>query len=283
MAKEHEAAAESFAVLVGPGIEDEAIDLLRAGLTIARLEYPELDIEHYAAQVEQLADRVRRELPHVSDSPEFIAALNHVLFQQEGFRGNREDYYDARNSFLNQVIERRLGIPITLSVLYMEVARRLGFLLFGVAMPGHFLVKHYEVDGSQVLIDPFDAGRTVTPRQCQQRLDEMYGGQILLPADPLAAASRRQILTRMLNNLKSIYMANRNFRKALPVVDLILAIYPRSPEDVKQRALLRYSLGRMRDSLADLEDYAKMSPEASDADEIRQMAQGIRRTLALMN
>ncbi len=277
------ALAQALAALVGQEIADERIDLLRAALTIARTEYPDLDFEGYGARIEELARRVKRLAPDLGDPSESIAALNRVLFEEEGFRGNREDYYDPRNSLLNDVLDRKLGIPITLAVVYMEVARRVGFPLVGVGMPGHFLLKHYDVDGREILIDPFNRGSILTAKDCQQRLDELYGGQMRLQPDFLMAVSRRQVLVRMLNNLRSIYLTGRNFRKALPIVDLILAIYPRSPEDVKQRAMLRWSLGQNRGALADLEDYLKMLPEASDADEIRQTAASLRRMMATMN
>ena len=275
--------AEALAALVGPEIDDERIELARAALTIARSEYPELDAERYLERLAELAARVAERLPQEAEPAPTIAALNQVLFEEEGFRGNQADYYDPRNSFLNDVLERKLGIPITLAVVYMEVARHLGFPLFGVGMPGHFLLKHYDVEGRETLIDAFHGGRLLTPAQCQQRLDEIYAGQLPLQPQFLVTVSRRQILTRMLNNLKAIYLGGRNLRKALAIVDLVLAVYPRSPEDVRQRALLRYQVGQVRGAVEDLEDYLKMSPEASDADEIRQLALSLRRTLALRN
>ena len=277
------AVAEAFAAMVGQEIDDERIDLLRAALVIARTEYPTLDPEPYVLHVKRLADRVARRVRDVGDPAQSIAALNGVLFQEEGLRGNRENYYDPRNSFLNDVLDRRLGIPITLALLYMEVARRVGFPLFGVGMPGHFLLKHYDVEGRQVLIDAFNNGHILSPKECQRRVDQIYSGQLTFQPEFLMPVSRRQMLTRVLNNLKTIYLSSRNFRKALAIVDLVLVIYPRSPEDVRQRALLRYSLGNLVGAASDLEDYLKMSPEASDADEIRQTALSIRRTLALMN
>jgi regulator of sirC expression with transglutaminase-like and TPR domain len=275
--------AEAFASLVGPRVEDERIPMDRAALTIARTEYPAVEFDQYLRRLDELARAVNERLPRIADPGETIAALNEVLFGQEGFRGNRDDYYDPRNSFLNNVLERKLGIPITLALVYMEVARRIGFPLFGVGMPGHFLLKHYDVEGRETLIDAFNRGAIVTARECQNRLDEIYSGQLPLQPEFLHSVSRRQMLTRILNNLKNVYMAARNFRKALDVVDLICAIYPRSPEDVKQRALLRYSVGQLRGAIADLEEYLKMSPEASDADEIRQTALSIRRSLARLN
>jgi len=284
MSRHHPATlAEAFTTLVGHEVEDERIDLVRAALVIAQTEYPNLYADTYCARTEDLARRVKRQVPALGDPSESIVALNRVLFEEEGFRGNRDDYYDPRNSFLNDVLDRKLGIPITLAVIYMEVARRVGFPLVGVGMPGHFLLKHYDVDGREILIDPFNRGSILTAKDCQRALDEIYGGQMPLQPEFLMAVSRRQLLVRMLNNLKSIYLSGRNFRKALPIVDLILAIYPRSPEDVKQRAMLRWSLGQTRGALGDLEDYLKMSPDASDADEIRQTAAALRRMMAAMN
>ena len=165
----------------------------------------------------------------------------------------------------------------------MEVGRRLGFPLFGVGMPGHFLLKHYDIDGRDTLIDCFNGGDILSQQDCQRRLDAIYSGQMTLRPEFLFAVSRRQMLTRILNNLKSIHMTGRNFHKALPMAELVLVLYPRSPEDVKQRAMLRYNLGQARAAAEDLEEYLKMSPDASDADEVRQTALSIRRMLALRN
>ena len=273
---------ETFSVFVGPDIEDEKIDLIRAALVIARTEYPTLDIEAYAARIEELARRVAALVPELQ--PErALAALNQVLFEEVKLRGNRDDYYDPRNSFLNDVLERGLGIPITLAIVYMEIARRVGFPLSGVGMPGHFLLKHYGHDGRETLIDCFNRGDILSRKDCQSRLDEIYSGEMQLRPEFLHPISRRQILTRMLNNLKTVYLSTRNFRKALLIADLILVIYPRSAEDVKQRALLRYSMGLHGLAAEDLRDYLKMAPSASDADEIRQMSLSIRRMQALMN
>ncbi|HWR34567.1 MAG TPA: transglutaminase-like domain-containing protein [Clostridia bacterium] len=272
-----------FTTMLAPGVEDESIDLLSAALVIARTVYPAIDIAKYAGCVESLAVRARGIMQDSTESARIIDAVNRVLFQEEGFRGNRTDYYDPRNSYLNEVIDRKLGIPITLSVLYMEVARRVGLPLFGVGMPGHFLLKFYDVDGHHLLIDAFEGGQVIHEGDCQARLDEIYAGQAPLEPEYLHSVGKRQILTRMLNNLKNIYLTSRNFRKALTVVDLILAIYPRSPEDVKQRALLRYNLGQLKGSANDFEDYLKMSPDASDVDDVRQLALSIRRTMASFN
>jgi regulator of sirC expression with transglutaminase-like and TPR domain len=274
---------EVFAALVRPEIDDERIDLVRAALTFARIEYPELDIELYVRRLEALASRVAARIPETGDPGQSVAALNHVLFQEERFRGNSVDYYNPQNSFLNDVLDHRLGIPITLALVYMEIGRRVGFPLFGVGMPGHFLLKHYEVSGSSFLIDAFDRGMVLSEEDCQKKLNEIYSGQLTLRPEFLLPVTRRQMLTRMLNNLKVIYLERRNFRRAAQVVDLILVIYPRSPEDVKHRAVLRYNLDDHRGALEDFEVYVKMSPDASDTEEIRQLALSIRRSLAMRN
>lgn len=272
---------EAFSVFVGPDIEDEQIDLIRAALVIARTEYPNLDIETYASRVTDLSRRVASRAPDLSPQ-RTLKALNEVLFEEMKLRGNRDDYYDPRNSFLNDVFDRGLGIPITLAIVYMEVARSVGFPLSGVGMPGHFLLKHYSNDG-ELLIDCFDCGHIVTRQDCQSKLDEIYSGEMKLRPEFLHPISRRQILLRMLNNLKTVYLSTRNFRKALAVSDLVLVLYPRSAEDVKQRALLRYSMNLHKLAGEDLDEYLRISPNASDAEEIKQMTLSIRRMLALMN
>src|SRR5579864_6116728 len=273
---------DAFSVFVSPDLEDENIDLIRGALVIARTEYPNLEIEEYANRIERMGRRAAALAPHL-EPKRTLEAVNQVVFEQANLRGNREDYYDPRNSFLNDVLDRGLGIPITLSIIYMEVAGRVGFPLSGVGMPGHFLLKHYGDSEPEILIDCFNRGDILSRQDCQSRLDEIYSGEMKLRPEFLHPISRRQILTRMLNNLKTVYLSTRNFRKALPIADLILVIYPRSAEDVKQRALLRYSMNLHGLAAEDLDEYLKMSPTASDADEIRQMSLSIRRMLALMN
>lgn len=245
---------ETFSLFAGPSVEDEDIDLVRAALVIARSEYPELDIEAYAGRIEALARRVAALIPDPAPKHAF-GALNRVLFEEVHLRGNREDYYDPRNSFLNDVLDRGLGIPITLAIVYMEIARRVGLPLSGVGMPGHFLIKHYSEDSQETLIDCFNRGDVLSRQDCQNRLDEIYSGEMRLRPEFLHPISRRQILTRVLNNLKTVYLSTRNFRKALPMADLILVLHPHSPEDLKQRALLRYSLGMQRLAAEDLDEY----------------------------
>jgi regulator of sirC expression with transglutaminase-like and TPR domain len=272
-----------FAAFVSEEIDEHQISLARAALIIARTEYPNLDADTYLERLDQYAARVEHMLPDLPDTSQVIAALNYVLYIEEEFRGNDPDYYDPRNSFLNDVLDRKLGIPITLAVVYMEVAQRIGFPLFGVGMPGHFLLKHYDIAGNETFIDPFHRGDILTRADCQSRLDQIYSGQIPLQPEFLHTVTRRQLLTRMLANLRNIYTERRDFRRALVIVDLILAIHPRSAEDMKQRAMLRYSLNQLRGAAEDLETYARMAPDASDADEMRQTALSLKRRLAMLN
>jgi regulator of sirC expression with transglutaminase-like and TPR domain len=279
---------QAFAALVRPEIDDERIDMLRAALTFARIEEPKLDVEHYVRRVDALAKRVAAKIIAAENSDpddpvQMIAALNAVLFQEEVFRGNTVDYYSPRNSFVQHVLDRQLGIPISLALVYMEVGRRVEFPLFGVGMPGYFLLKHYDVDGRSTLIDVFERGSIVTEEDCRQKLNSIYAGQLSLQPEFLLPVTRRQMLTRMLNNLRSVYISQRDFRRAVQVVDLILVIYPRSPEDVKQRAVLRFNLDDYRGALSDFDEYVKMSPDASDVEEIRQTALSLRRSMAMMN
>lgn len=272
-----------FAALVDPARPDDAIDLAEAALLIARTHYPHLDPAACYRRLEELASRVRSNLPASPDAADFISSLNIVLFVEEGFHGNDEDYYDPRNSFLNDVLERKLGIPITLCLLYAEVARRVGFPLLGVGLPGHFLLKHITSDGDEILIDCYEAGALVTEEDCQQRLESIYDGQLAMQQEFLASVTRRQWLARMLANLRGIYFDTRNFKKALAVLDLALAIHPHLADDVKQRAIVRYNLNLFSGALEDFEEYLRLVPEAGDADEIRRTLLSLRHDLAGMN
>ena len=274
---------QQFAAFVAPEIPDEKIDLLGAALTYAKPEYPGLDPEEYVGRVEALAERVRQQLSDSLETAEVLKAINRVLFEEEGFHGNKDDYYDPRNSYINEVLDRKTGIPITLSLVYMEVARRVGLVVFGVGMPGHFLLKLYDVNGQQTFIDAFHSGHLLSTAECEVRMEEVYEGQLQVRPEFTNTVGKRQILTRMLNNLRSIYISSRNFKKALRVVDFVLAIHPRSPEDLRQRALLRYNEGILRGAAEDLDEYVRIAPEASDAEEMKQTALSIRRTIAMMN
>src|SRR2546425_5827277 len=174
---------QAFAALLD--LPDGAIDLGHASLLIAREEYPDLDIGSYLARLDEMAGEIRRRLKGKEGAKSQIAHLNRLLFEEMGFRGNREEYDDPRNSFLNDVLDRRVGIPITLSTVYLEVGRRIGCRLAGVAFPGHFLVRHTGREAMpDILIDPFNRGQILTEKECQALLMGRYGGRGALPPPP---------------------------------------------------------------------------------------------------
>jgi regulator of sirC expression with transglutaminase-like and TPR domain len=272
-----------FAALVAPLHDDTSIDLVAAALAIARCEYPKLDSSYYIRRLEALAQRVRERMRSNPTARESIVLLNRVLFEEEGLRGNCDDYYDPRNSFLNDVLDRKLGIPITLSVIYMDVARRVGFPLAGTGMPGHFLLKHFDVMSGEIIIDVFNRGRIVTSSECQRRLDEIYSGQVELQPEYLKAVSHREILTRVLNNLRQIYFTRRDFAKGLTVLDLLLAIPPQCPDLLRERGLVRLNLEQLLGAARDFGMYLQMCPEAADADDVRETLDMLRQLLGRLN
>lgn len=278
-----QSAAQQFASLVQEERQDESICLATAALGIARLEYPQLECGHYLDRLDELASRVRTRMRSNPSSREVTALLAQVLFREEGLRGNREDYYDPRNSFLNDVLDRKLGIPITLSVVYMEVARRVGFPVAGVGMPGHFLLKHYDVMSGEIIIDAFDHGRILAHSECQQRLNEIYSGQVELVPEFLQPVTHRQILARMLHNLRQIYLKQENLPKALATLDMLLAIPPRSAELLRERALLRIKVDQYVGAARDLAMYLKLQPEAPDAEDVKETLDMVRQLVSRLN
>lgn len=248
---------------------EEALDLGRAALAIAGSEYPRLDTTAYLARIDELAIAVTKHLTgDESGTHRSIAALNYVLFQQCAFRGNRDDYFDAKNSFLNEVIDRRIGIPITLSVLYMEVARRIGLPLLGVGFPGHFLVKYLD-DREEIVIDPFNGGDIRTPDSLQQLLAGLYGKPVALSPQLLDPVTKRQILRRMLNNLKFIYLRQRDLVKALAALDRMTIAEPNLAEDLRERGQVYLALEYFPQAKTDFESYLRLAPDAPDAEKIR--------------
>jgi regulator of sirC expression with transglutaminase-like and TPR domain len=247
---------------------EELIDLGRAALAIALPEYPSLDFSAYLTRMNDLALEVAHGAGQDADEFRTIAALNFVLFSRHGFCGNRAEYYDPQNSFLNQVIERKTGIPITLSVLYIEVAARVGLSLSGVGFPGHFMVKAH-AGGDELVIDPFNAGEIKYEPDLRAMLQQMYGGQVVLRAEHLAPVSKRQILQRMLANLKAIYARQNDFVKLLGVLDRLVILDPAAADEFRDRGVVYMRLDCFTQAKEDFERYLQLVPDASDADAIR--------------
>jgi regulator of sirC expression with transglutaminase-like and TPR domain len=244
-------------------LDEEAFPLDRASLIMALEEYPDLDVQEYLRKLDTLAARAEVLIGEDFDPTDTIECINQVLFVQEGLRGNDEDYYDPRNSFLNEVLDRRLGIPISLSVIFMEVAKRIGFQIEGVGFPGHFLVKHVDND-RDIIVDPFNLGRILTPNDCQELLDKVYNGTVSINASLLQPMNKRTILTRMLYNLKGVYIQKEQKYKALSVIDRILMLNPWTPSEVRDRGLLYMETSLFAKALADLEAYLARAAAPED-------------------
>lgn len=248
---------------------DEAeIDLARAALLFAALEYPGLDVDGYLGQFERLAADVRPRISPEESPSRVIAILAQYLSGEQRFRGNSEDYYDPRNSYLNEVLDRRLGIPISLSVVYLEVARRVGFPMEGVGMPGHFLLRH-PAPSRPLLVDAFDAGTLVSEEDLQLRLRAMYGTTVPVSPRMLRPVGAKAILFRMLNNLKGIYVRREDTARAVRTVDLMLLVEPGEVGGYRDRGLLRFRAGDLKRARADLERYLELNPDGSDARGVR--------------
>ncbi len=263
---------------------DEQIDLAEAALLIAKNANQDLDVGRYLARLDQLADALCARLPSPSADTERILALNRFLFDEQGFGPNLEDYYDLRNSFLNEVLERGVGIPISLSIVYMEVGRRIGLELRGVSFPGHFLVKCKLSEGT-VILDPYGRGISLNLHDLQQRLRAARGGEVsrAIVAGMLVSASKKEILGRMLRNLKAIYLERRDHDHALSVMEWLIALGPSDAAQVRERGLLYLQLECFRAALEDLQQYLSLAPGADDADEIRHRVLELRQTTARLN
>lgn len=263
----------------------ENFDLAEACLLIAQDAYPEVDVAHYLARIDAIAATVRSRVAGDAFAEQKVVALNRHLFKELGFCGNADNYYDPRNSYLNQVLERRTGIPITLSILYLELGRRLGLRLQGVSFPGHFLVK-LRVSGGQLVLDPFCGGEAQSEAELRARLARVLpqrDADSLPLSQFLQAATPRQMLARLLRNLKGIYLQSEEAQNTLEVAQRMVMVAPHAAEEVRDRGLAYYKLDCFRAALADLQDYLERRPDAPDVDEIRVKAAALRLVCARLN
>jgi regulator of sirC expression with transglutaminase-like and TPR domain len=249
---------------------DEGAPLDRSALEIARIAYPTLDPAPHLAALESLATAVRTRVTPQMGSGEIARVLASELGGETGFRGNTNDYYDPRNSFLNDVLARRVGIPITLSAVFLEVGRRAGLRLEGVGFPGHFLVRLL-APPRFVLLDPFHGGRVVGDEELRTLLSAAHGGRPpeTIPPSFLERANTPAILTRMLRNLVRVYVERGEHAQALTAVDLLLVVTPDSATDVRTRGLLYDQLECFAAARDDLRRYLELAPGAPDVAEIR--------------
>jgi regulator of sirC expression with transglutaminase-like and TPR domain len=246
---------------------DEYIDVERAALYIAQEAYPDLDVEEYVAALDGMAEEVRERLPQEEYPLRTIKVINQYLFEDLKFHGNQSNYYDPRNSFFNDVIDRRTGIPISLALVYLSIAQRIAFPMVGVGMPGHFLIRPA---GGEVefLIDAFHRGEILFPQDCEVRLRQMFGGQLAMRSEFLAPVSNRQFLARMLTNLKAIYLSQGAIEPVLSTVERILILFPEAPIELRDRGLIYYRMNRWIEARTDLETYLEVQPKADDRDVI---------------
>ncbi len=256
-------------------LDERVFSLDRAALAIGLEEYPDMEVSAYLRKLDTLAARTQVIIGQDRTPINIIECLNEQLFVREGLHGNNEDYYNPRNSFLNEVLDKNSGgIPISLSVIYIEVARRLDFHIDGVGFPGHFIVKHTSGE-KDILIDPFNQGRILTLSDCQDLLDRVYGGTVSVHQSLLQAMGKREIITRMLYNLKGIYYQKEEYDKALSVVERLLILNPGLPSEIRDRGLLYMQTCLFAKALADLESYIRHALQPED----KSYVQGHIRTL----
>ena len=253
-----------------PDSELTTTQLVEAALAISWEEYPHIDLSSYRDALDGMASDLRQRLQGISYPLKVISEINRYLFEEQNFCGNEHNYYDPRNSFLTDVISRRLGIPLTLSMVYMAIGDRIGFPLEGVSLPGHFILRPQGSD-IEVFIDPFAKGEVMFKQDCAAKLVQIYGPQAELKPEYLETVGVRRILERLLMNLKLIYLNQKKFHKALSTVEKILMLWPNSSTQVRDHGLLCYQLERYVEARSDLETYLELSPHTDDAELIQKL------------
>jgi regulator of sirC expression with transglutaminase-like and TPR domain len=249
----------------------------RAAFELASIHFPTLEPEPFLDQLNDLASQLGDRLRNFNDGRDFVEKAQSYLFGELGFRGNESDFFNPLNSCLNQVLERRTGIPITLSVLYMEIGRRLAMPVFGINLPRHFIVQ-FDDGNYAAYIDPFYGGRTITPQECFA----LAGAQAPDPA-LLQRVSQKQIVMRMLQNLHDIYLRGRDSARAIQTLDLLILGAPEVSAGYRSRGLLLLESKRLQAARKDLERYLALEPEAADREQIRKQIGAIHQWLARVN
>ncbi len=262
--------------------ERSQVSLDIAALELASIEFPGLDLDASLFRLEDLAEQVRSQVTANAPGLDFIKATNELLFEVLQFRGNQEDYYDPRNSCLNSVLMRRLGIPISLSVVYLEVSRRLGRHTYGVGLPGHFIVA-YEDAESRYWIDPFNGGRILSFADCCALAKQTAGVDLRSNPAVLAPVNKRQILVRMLSNLKAIYLRGEGFDKARQVLDLLIDAMPEYAEEYRHRGIVHLRQHNHRAAQADFETYLRLEQYAPEREQVQKQLLLIERWKAELN
>jgi regulator of sirC expression with transglutaminase-like and TPR domain len=271
-------ARERFAEIAARS--DDDIELADAALWLAAEACADLDVDGALARIHALANEASERLSATASREERIAAVNETLFVAHAFQGERVDYYDVRNSFLNHVLERRRGIPIALCVLYVTVARRAGLAADGVSFPGHFLAKiRRSPEGApEVIIDAFERA-VITHEDCRERLKAAFGPEAVLAPEMLRSASNKEVLFRMLGNLKAVYMNGQQFEEALGCCDRALLLVPDAPQELRDRGLVYHRLDCTRPAVTDLERYVELAPDDPSIPAVRKLLGELRQQL----
>jgi regulator of sirC expression with transglutaminase-like and TPR domain len=258
---------------------DGPFELLEAAFWVAAEEYPDLDVEHGVQRVRLLSAEGARRVHLLGNPFARLDGLQTYLYGELGFHGNEDAYDDPRNSYINEVLDRHTGIPLTLSVLFMEVAAAAGFETRGIGLPGHFVIRVTHEDRS-ILVDPYHGGRVITIEDCRQLVARTTGRPSLFRKELLEGIDERTTLTRMLLNLKHLYLKKEDHLRALSTVERLLMINPDDPTEIRDRGFLNAQLGRPGEAVADLESYLAASPAAPDADSVRGRVVWLRRRLS---
>ncbi|MBC7930864.1 MAG: transglutaminase family protein [Rubrivivax sp.] len=257
------------------------INLARAALLVGAEEEPQAcNVNRCLARLDEMGEEARARC--LSEGGSRVEAFNRYLFDEQGFAGNQSNYYDSRNSMLHRVLERRVGIPITLSIIYAEVGRRAGLGVEGIGLPGHFIVRASETGGESVLVDPFH-GKVIDEEECQSRLDVIYDGRVTLGGEHLRAVGVRATLVRVLGNLKAVYVQGQLFMRALAAVERILLLTPHDLGERRDRGVLLAQLNRLREAIAETQSYLNLAPDAPDAETVRDQLKKMQNRQALLN
>ena len=249
--------------------QDDEIDLATAALLIAAVEYPDLDIDQQLAILDSLAEGAAHRIGQDRDPFHCVNNLSEYLFDEVGFQGNQGDYYDPRNSYLNEVLQRRTGLPITLCLVCLEVGKRLDIPLVGVGLPGHFVLSHRSQ--TDLIIDPFRRGILLSEEECAQILKNVLGANVDWDSRYLTPASNREFISRILRNLKGIYLNRRDHEEALDVVDITLALRPDDLNERRDRGLIYYRLGHYQMALDDLRHFLTSAPAGTDTSNVEKL------------
>jgi len=262
------AVVKKLAVFADPALEKNA-DLFRGALLLATLDEADIDIDNYVAELDRMAEEIRKELKEDADDDARLSKLDKYLFTDNGFHGSRFEYYHRANSYMNRVIDDREGLPISLSVLYMELGRRLNLNIQGVGLPGHFVVKHISAAGDEQLIDPFNGAKRLTREDASTMVRNATGRPFV--DDYLRSVTKQEILSRMLANLSNLAESSNDKPARLRYLEAQIALEPEAFRLRGMRALLHADLGRFASALADLDSILKVEPPGLDLEQVRQM------------